>query len=64
MSILRYYKKIEPCEFATDNDIIGVLHGAKGGKLLHQYLQCIIAPVRNHGKWTILHPKVRLMRWE
>lgn len=64
MSVLRYYKVIQDWELPTDNEVLSVIRNAKGGKMLYQYLQCILAPVRNHGKWTILHPKIRLMRWE
>lgn len=63
MSILRYYKKIEQWEFPSNNEVLAMIRNAKGGSMLYQYIQCIIAPVRNHDKWTVHHPKVRLMRW-
>ena len=63
MSILRYYKKIEQWELPSNNEVLAVIRNAKGGSMLYQYIQCIIAPVRNHDKWAAHHPKVRLMRW-
>ena len=64
MSILRYYKKIENWELPPNNEVLAVIRNATGGKLIYQYLQCILAPVRNHERWSICHPKVRLMRWK
>ena len=64
MSVLRYYKIIQDWELPTDNEVIAVIRNANGGNMLYQYIQCILAPVRNHARWSVCHPKVRLMRWE
>lgn len=64
MSVLRYYKIIQGWEFSSDNEVIAVIRNANGGNMLYQYIQCILAPVRNHERWSVCHLKVRLMRWE
>lgn len=61
MSIHRFYKQIEECEYGTATEICYVYYNCLESSIMNRMLRilCTVAPVRNRKRWTDYHKRVR-----
>jgi len=68
MSVMRYYKVIQPYEIPTDTDVINILkhcifRNLKNPIDNYLYTLCSLAPLRNRAHLHLHHNKLRFVRF-